>query len=146
VKESIEKYMDIINMPHHVSTKHTPMSRYERAAQFAPFAALTGYEDIIEEEGRITDSRIDINDEAKYILDNKMQILMNDIVNRPIVSITYFLPDEKKAGGKYVTLDEKIKKIDILKHTIITESGTVIPTNDIVDIQGEIFKRIDFEN
>jgi len=133
-------------MPHHVSTKHTPMSRYERAAQFAPFAALTGYEDIIEEEGRITDSRIDINDEAKYILDNKMQILMNDIVNRPIVSITYFLPDEKKAGGKYVTLDEKIKKIDILKHTIITESGTVIPTNDIVDIQGEIFKRIDFEN
>ena len=146
MKESIEKYMDIINMPHHVSTKHTPMSRYERAAQFAPFAALTGYEDIIEEEGRITDSRIDINDEAKYILDNKMQILMNDIVNRPIVSITYFLPDEKKAGGKYVTLDEKIKKIDILKHTIITESGTVIPTNDIVDIQGEIFKRIDFEN
>ena len=81
MRESIDKYIDIINLPHYVSKKHPQMSRYERAAQFAPFAALTGYEDIIEEEGRITDNRVEINEEAKYLLDRKIQILMNDIKN-----------------------------------------------------------------
>ena len=146
MKESIDKYMDIINLPHHVSKKHPQMSRYERAAQFAPFAALTGYEDIIEEEGRITDNRVEINEEAKYLLDRKMQILMNDIKNMPLVSITYFLPDERKSGGEYVTLDERVKKIDILKHIVITENAKIIPIAEIVDIQGDIFKSMDFES
>ena len=88
--EEMGNYDDIINMPHHISKKHPQMSRYERAAQFAPFAALSGYEEIIEEEGRLTDNRIEINEEAKFLLDRKMQILMNVINKRPFISITYF--------------------------------------------------------
>ena len=145
MKESIEKYLDIINMPHYVSKKHPQMSRYERAAQFAPFAALTGYEDIIKEEGRLTDNRIEINEEAKHILDMKMNVLMNSINNIPLVSITYFVPDERKSGGEYVTVDEKVKKIDVLKQHIITEEGTVVPVEEIVDMQGEIFKNMEIE-
>ena len=145
MKESIEKYIDIINMPHHVSKNHPRMSRYERAAQFAPFAALTGYEDIIKEEGRLTDNRIEINEEAKHILDMKMNVLMNSINNIPLVSITYFVPDERKSGGEYVTVDEKVKKIDVLKQHIITEEGTVVPVEEIVDMQGEIFKNMEIE-
>ncbi len=145
MKESIEKYLDIINMPHHVSRKHPQMSRYERAAQFAPFAALTGYEDIIKEEGRLTDNRIEINEEAKHILDMKMNVLMNSINNIPLVSITYFVPDERKSGGEYITIDENVKKIDILKQQIITEKGTMVPVEEIVDMQGEIFKNMEIE-
>lgn len=145
MKESIEKYIDIINMPHHVSKNHPHMSKYERAAQFAPFAALSGYEDIIEEEGRLTDNRIEINEEAKFILDRKMQILMNSIYEKPFISITYFVPDEKKSGGEYVTLDEKIKKIDILKQVIVADNDVLIPVNEIVDMQGGIFKKLDLE-
>ncbi len=145
MKESIEKYKDIINLPHHVSKNHPPMSKYERAAQFAPFAALSGYEDIIKEEGRLTDNRIEINEEAKFILDRKMQILMNSIEKRPFISITYFIPDEKKSGGKYVTIDENIKKIDVLKQVITTENDKFIPVNEIVDMQGGIFKNLELE-
>lgn len=143
MKESIEKYLNIINMPHHVSKIHPQMSRYERSAQFAPFAALTGYEDVIEEEGRLTDSRVEINEEAKFILDTKMQILMKNIDSNPVVLITYFIPDKLKDGGKYETISDNIKKIDILKHTIITNNGTIIPANEIVDMQSEIFNKID---
>lgn len=145
MKESIEKYLDIINMPHRVSRKHPQMSRYERAAQFAPFAALTGYEDIIKEEGRLTDNRVEINEEAKHILDMKMNILMNSIEKIPHISITYFVPDERKSGGEYITIDENVKKIDILKQQIITEKGTMVPVEEIVDMQGEIFKNMEIE-
>ncbi|MBQ3409569.1 MAG: hypothetical protein IJH12_10260 [Clostridia bacterium] len=145
MREPIEKYIDIINLPHHISKKHPQMPRYDRAAQFAPFAALTGYEEVIEEEGRQTNDRIEINDEAKYILDMKMQILMKNIKEMPFVSITYFIPDEKKSGGEYVTLDTKIKKIDIQKQVLITEDGINILANEIVDIQGDIFKNLELD-
>lgn len=100
MRESIEKYKNIINMPHHVSTKHPQMSLYERSAQFAPFSALTGYEDIIKEEGRLTSNRIEINEEEKYKLDLKMHVLMEKILDTPKVSITYFIPDTKKNRWK----------------------------------------------
>ena len=145
MKESIDKYQDIINLPHHVSKKHPQMSRYERAAQFAPFAALSGYEDIIKEEGRLTDNRIEINEEAKFILDRKMQILMNSIDKKPFISVTYFVPDERKSGGEYVSINECIKKIDVLKQIIVTENGIVVPVIEIVDMQGEIFNNLDLE-
>ena len=145
MKESIDKYQDIINLPHHVSKKHPQMSRYERAAQFAPFAALSGYEDIIKEEGRLTDNRIEINEEAKFILDRKMQILMNSIDKKPFISVTYFVPDERKSGGEYVSINEYIKKIDVLKQIVVTENGIVVPVIEIVDMQGEIFNNLDLE-
>ncbi len=145
MKESIDKYQDIINMPHHVSKNHPQMSRYERSAQFAPFAALSGYEDIIKEEGRLTDNRIEINEEAKFILDRKMQILMNSIDKKPFISVTYFVPDERKSGGEYVSINEYIKKIDVLKQIVVTENGIVVPVIEIVDMQGEIFNNLDLE-
>ena len=145
MKESIEKYQDIINMPHHVSRTHPQMSRYERAAQFAPFAALSGYEDIIKEEGRLTDNRIEINEEAKFVLDRKMQVLMNAISKKPFVSITYFVPDARKSGGEYVTTGDNIKKIDILKQLLVTQKDIIIPIREIVDMQGEIFRNLELE-
>lgn len=145
MKESIEKYLDIINMSHHISKKHHQMSRYERAAQFAPFAALTGYDDIIKEEGRLTNNRVEIDEEAKHVLDMKLNVLLSCIKNIPLISITYFVPDERKSGGEYVTLDERIKKIDVLNQQIITENANIIPIDEIVDIQGKIFNNIELE-
>ena len=95
------KYDDIINLPHHISKKHPQMTLEARAAQFAPFAALTGYDDEIRETARLTNRRIDLDEEAKSILDNKIKIILEQISQRPTVSLTYFIPDLKKDGGKF---------------------------------------------
>ena len=133
-------YDEIINLPHHVSKKHPPMSLYARSAQFAPFAALTGYEDAVRETARETTERIDIDDEIKSILDGKIQILTEQIKKKPEVSITYFLHDLRKDGGAYITVDGIIKKIDTYNQNIILADNTEIPINEIIDISGEIFK------
>ena len=133
-------YDDIINLPHHVSKKHPPMSLYARSAQFAPFAALTGYEDAVKETARETTERIDIDDEIKSILDGKIQILIEQLKKRPEVSITYFLHDLRKDGGAYITVDGIIKKIDTYNQNIILADNTEIPINDIIDISGEFFR------
>ena len=128
------KYDDIINLPHHISKKHKQMTLEARAAQFAPFAALTGYGDEIKETARLTNKRIDLDEESKSILDNKIQIILKQILRRPIVSITYFIPDLKKDGGKYITVSGIIKRIDKYKQVIILENQIEIPINEIIDI------------
>lgn len=128
------KYDDIINLQHHVSEKHPHIPLEVRAAQFAPFAALTGYEDEIEEAGRLTDKRLDLDDEEKNILDCKMQIIKNKILARPIVTFTYFVPDLHKDGGKYVTVTGVVRRIDEYKQVVILEDKTRIPINQIVSI------------
>ena len=128
------KYDDIINLPHHISKKHPQMTLEARAAQFAPFAALTGYDDEVKETERLTNRRIELDDEAKSILDNKIQIILEQISQRPTVSITYFLPDTKKAGGEYVTITGTIKKIDGYNQVIVLENRIEIPINEITDI------------
>ena len=128
------KYDDIINLPHHISKKHPQMTLEARAAQFAPFAALTGYDDEVKETERLTNRRIELDDEAKSILDNKIQIILEQISQRPTVSITYFLPDTKKAGGEYVTITGIIKKVDGYNQVIVLENRTEIPINEIIDI------------
>lgn len=128
------KYDDIINLPHHISKKHPQMTLEARAAQFAPFAALTGYDDEVKETARLTNRRIELDDEAKSILDNKIQIILEQISQRPTVSITYFLPDTKKAGGEYVTITGIIKKVDSYNQVIVLENRTEIPINEIIDI------------
>lgn len=145
MKESVEKYKDIINLPHHISSKHPQMSLYERSAQFAPFSALIGYDDVIKEEGRLTDERIEINEETKALLDLKLHIIAEKISEEPLISITYFIKDEKKSGGKYVTLEDKIRKIDTQKHYIIMITGKHIPIDDIIDMQGDIFKSLEID-
>lgn len=128
------KYDDIINLPHHISKKHPQMTLEARAAQFAPFAALTGYDDEVKETARLTNRRIELDDEAKSILDNKIQIILEQISQRPTVSITYFIPDTRKAGGEYVTITGIIKKVDGYNQVIVLENRTEVPISEIIDI------------
>ena len=107
-----KKYEDIINLPHHVSNKHPRMSLEERSAQFAPFAALTGYDDVIREAGRITSRRIEIDECMREILDSKLQIIEEKLHEKPIITFVYFVPDLRKDGGEYKTVTGKVKKFD----------------------------------
>lgn len=133
-------YDDIINHPHYKSKKHPPMSLYARSAQFAPFAALTGYEDSVRETARETSERIDIDEEVKSILDSKIQLLSEKIKEKPEVVFTYFVPDLTKEGGAYISVSGIIKKIDMYEQKIILFDTTEIPINEIIDISSNIFK------
>jgi len=134
------QYDDIINMPHHVSKKHPQMSLYMRSAQFAPFAALTGYEDAVKETAREVQERIEIDEELRTILDSKLQIIIENLQFKPEISITYFVPDLKKDGGEYVTVSGIVKKIDMYNQLIYLANNIQIPTNEIIDISGNIFE------
>ncbi len=136
---NIKKYDDIINLPHHISKKHPQMSMEERAAQFAPFAALVGYEDAVEETARITTKRIELNEEEKNILDMKLQMLNEQILVQihPSVIIMYFIPDLKKDGGKYIKISGTVKRIDEYKQLIILDDKTEVPISEIISITGK---------
>lgn len=131
-----QRYDDIIHLPHHVSKVHPQMAPGDRAAQFSPFAALTGYEDVLEEAGRLTGERIELDEDAKIILDEKLQMIQEQITARLQVEITYFVPDEKKAGGAYTTAAGWVKKIDRYGQHIIMNDDTKIPIGEIRDIKG----------
>lgn len=133
------KYDDIINLPHHISKKHPQMSIEARSAQFAPFASLTGHSEAIKETARLTNERIEIDEELEVIIDKQLQIIKEYIYSRPEVSITYFVPDTKKKGGEYITITGNIKKIDVYNQSIIFTNGTTIPINEIIKITGDVF-------
>ena len=135
----MNNYKDIINLTRPQS-KHPHLGLDSRAAQFAPFAALTGYDEAVKETARFTDKRIVLDDEEKSILDNKLQIIQEQLLKRPEVTFTYFLPDLKKDGGKYVSVTGIVKKIDGYNQVIVLEDKTVIPIHEIVAISGDIFK------
>lgn len=136
----MNKYENIINLEHHVSEKHPQMSREARAAQFAPFAALTGYDTAIKEAARLTDKKIEIDEGLKIILNNKLQTIIQNIKDIPEVTFTYFVQDNKKQGGKYTTTKGNVKKIDITNGYVILNDKTKIIINDIINITGTIFK------
>ena len=133
------KYEDIINLPHHISKKHPQMTMESRAAQFAPFAALVGYEDAVEETARLTTKRIELNEEEKNILDMKLQMLKEQMHVQiyPEISVMYFVPDLKKEGGKYIKISGTIKKIDEYKQLLILDDKTQIPISEIISIVGD---------
>lgn len=133
--ENMHNYDDILHLPHHVSRSHPHMPRTDRAAQFSPFAALTGYQEAIGETGRRTEERMELNEDMQFILDEKLRMLQEQIATHPKAAITYFLPDGKKNGGTYVTVHDCIKKIDRYRQIIRMQDGTEIPMSDIVDIQ-----------
>ena len=133
------RYDGMIDLPHHVSRKHPQMSREARAAQFASFKALTGYEDCVAEAARITEERIEPDDAALLLLNGKMQLLQKKISSRPEISVTYFVADKKKSGGEYVTVCERVKRIDEIARTMIFTDGKTIPIDDIIDMVGDIF-------
>ena len=132
-------YEDIINLPHHISPTRQQMPMSDRAAQFAPFAALTGYDSAIKETGRLTDERIELDEEALTALDMKYQLLMDALNEVPKVTITYFQPDERKAGGKYITATGAVKKVDDFERRITMQDGVKIPMDDVLSIEGELF-------
>ena len=137
-------YDDIINLKRPIS-KHPKMSLYQRSAQFAPFAALTGYEGQVKETARLTDRRIELDEEMKLILDLKIQVIKEMLSDNPEVEITYFIPDTRKDGGKYETTINNIKKIDIYNEHIIMQNNLKIEIKEIININSNIFKNISFE-
>ncbi|MBQ7608625.1 MAG: YolD-like family protein [Desulfovibrionaceae bacterium] len=124
------KYDDIINLPHHVSTKHPQMSMMERAAQFSPFAALTGHGNAIEETARVTMERIELDEQAKEDISRNLQRMLEGNVEGVI---TYFIPDPRKDGGSYATLTGYAVKIDEVKNILTMKDGTAIPVADILE-------------
>ena len=144
MKNDYSKYEDIINLPHHVSKKHPQMSLEARSAQFAPFAALTGYDAAVKETARLTSERIEIGEDLKTIIDEKIQEIKRNLhLNiKQNVSITYFVPDVKKSGGKYVSKEGNVKKIDEYKQLIILEDKTEIPIEEIIEILDGNFSNI----
>ena len=135
----MSKYDDIINLNRPIS-KHKHQSSDSRAAQFAPFAALTGYDSAIKETARLTDEKIEVNDELREILNNKLNFLNNHIKEKNEITIFHFIKDDKKNGGKYVSKKGIIKRIDPVNETIKFEDNTIITMNDIIDIKGDLFE------
>ena len=131
----MNEYDDIINLPHHVSSRHPQMSMMNRAAQFAPFAALTGHAAAIEETARLTDEQHELADDDSEALNQKMAYLRETINEHPTISITYFEPDRKKAGGMYKSIEGQLKNIDDYNQSIVLKSGEVIFLKSILDIQ-----------
>lgn len=129
------KYDDILNMPHHVSSTRPHMSMHDRAAQFSPFAALTGYDDTVKETARLTDEKQELTADRITDLNQKIAFLKKHAEERPEITIEYFIPDEKKSGGKYVTFSGKFRRIDEYNCNMVFVSGEEIPLNDIFNIE-----------
>ena len=129
-----QKYADIINLPHHVSAIRPQMSMTDRAAQFSPFAALTGYDAAIHETGRLTDDKIELDEETLNILNMKLRLLVENLDDEPEVTFTYFKPDQRKAGGAYIEVTGKVKKVDGFERLIVMQNGIKIPMDDVLDV------------
>ena len=127
----------MLALPHHVSRKHPPMSLHDRAAQFSPFAALTGYEDAIEETARLTEQRVELDEEAKSRLNHRLEQLLL-LPQHPEASVTYFQPDERKSGGAYVTRAGLLKKIDTYERSIRLEDGFLIPLDELFAVESPL--------
>ena len=132
----IRGYDDIIGFPHHVSATHPHMPIPNRAAQFAPFAALTGHDAAVKETARLTEERRELDDDIKGILDEKLRMVQEMLpVCQPQVAVTYFCPDARKAGGCYMTVSGKIKKVDAYGRSIMMEDNLQIPIGEIYGIE-----------
>ncbi len=129
------KYDDIINMPHHVSSTHPPMSDMDRAAQFSPFAALTGYDDAVKETARLTEQRIELDEYEKEEINARLQYINRVLPDSPEIVIKHFEKDMLKDGGSYVMSDGYVKKIDGYENAIVMMDGKIIYIDNIVEIQ-----------
>ena len=135
-QEDPHRYEDMLDLPHPVSRTHPPMPVKDRAAQFSPFAALTGYEETIRETERRTEERRELDEDEKAILNGKLRELEAHLDERPEVTLTCFRPDEKKAGGAYVTVTGRVRRIDRYERRIRMEDGESVRIRDIVGLEG----------
>ena len=136
-------YDDILDLPHHTSTTHPPMPAYDRAAQFSPFAALTGHDAAITETARLTETRVELDEYSKADLNRRLCILQDRMDEQPEVSITYFQPDTKKSGGAYITAAGCIKKMVEYERAVVMQDDTRIPIDQIIAVDGEWFGSIE---
>lgn len=139
------KYDDIINLPHPTSQKRPRMSVQDRAAQFSPFAALTGYDAAIRETARLTEERIELNEYEQAVLDQRIILLQEHLKDLPEVTITYFQPDERKEGGKYRSLTGAVKKIDPYERQLVLADKSKIPIESILNLESELFRNTELE-
>lgn len=137
------KYDDIIHLPHHQSQTRAHMPLYDRAAQFAPFAALNGYGAAIRETARLTQPRIELTESEKAELDLRLQLLSEHLQDHPEITITYFLPDLRKEGGSYESVTGIVRKIDTYERSLTLSDGTWLPMEDIVNMDGPLFRALD---
>ena len=137
----INKYDDIINLPRHISKTRPPMAIGDRAAQFSPFAALTGHDAAVRETARLTEDRVELDKYMKEELNHKLQVLIEKVKKNPKIKVIYFEPDEKKDGGDYVTTTAIFKKIDEYERLLVMADGRIIPIEEIVSIEGQIFEQ-----
>ena len=133
------KYDDLISLPHPTSRKHPRMSAMDRAAQFSPFAALTGYEETIEETGRLTDRPVELWEDARIELDRRQQILLENANQNTDVTIRYFNPDSRKEGGFYVTVKGFLKSVDSISQVLQLQDGTKIHLSSIIELDSPLF-------
>lgn len=139
----MSQYDDIINRPHHTSPTRPRMSAENRAAQFSPFAALTGYDAAVKETARLTDERVELDEYEKAALDERLQLIKDNLDCEPMVKFVYFVPDKKKSGGEYRTIIGTIKKIKEYERQIILHEGTIIPIDEIYSVDGTLFNNLD---
>lgn len=130
-----KNYDDIIGLPHYVSQKRSKMSMHDRAAQFSPFAALTGYEEAVEETARLTDSKLIPDEERSAELDRTIRLILDSIGSRPEITVLYFVPDQKKNGGKYEEYTGFLRAFSDYDRVFIFEDGKKIAVNDIYDLK-----------
>ena len=128
------RYDDIITLPHPCSAKHRPMERIGRAAQFAPFAALSGYDDAVRETARLTDRQLEMDEEGLSLMDEKLHALLEIIRDQPQITITFFEPDRQKAGGAYLSVTGRIRRVDEINRQLILTDRTVIAMDAICEI------------
>ena len=133
------KYDDIINLPHYISEKRAKMSIYDRAAQFSPFAALTGYDAAVLEAARLTERRVELSEDLRSELDRTMSMLAQILDTEPLVTVTYFLPDSRKSGGEYRTVHSRLIRIDNTSESITLSSGDNIPISWVISINPDAF-------
>lgn len=136
-------YDDIIRLPHPTSAKHPRMPLADRAAQFSPFAALSGHSAALAETARLTDRQIELSDDDKAVLDQKQRILLEHIKEHPEISVTWFRPDEKKDGGQYITTTGRLKRIDEFNQVLLLAGDIKIPLIYVVDLSSETLPNMD---
>jgi len=132
-------YEDIVNLPPHISKRHPQPSMMDRAARFAPFAAITGYEEMVLEEARVTEERVDLDEGALSLLNEELNMIQEFLDEEPEVTITYFEPDKKKSGGAYVSVTGTVKRIDEYEHLVLMTDGKKIYIDGIYNIESDLF-------
>ena len=138
-------YEDIVDLPPHISKKHPQPSRMDRAARYSPFAAITGYEEMVLEEARVTEERIELDETTKAALNEKLQLILEHLDEEPEVTVTYFEPDLRKSGGAYVSVTGAVKRIDSYERVVQMADGKKIWIENIYGIEGDCFATLSQE-